>query len=166
MKPPSTNDTEQGNGGDDFLGDWGKHLVKDYGLSVEAAESLELEAAELYAHDTRDGWCCACEADQAFMEAEIAQHTARAVLEALKPANEILRSAWQISVREAEHSKTTNWESWLKQLANELRREHILMYPDEHKDGECSHTKFQELALEQLKAQLSPNTRAAGGENV
>lgn len=25
----------------------------------------------IYSHDTIDGWCCACDADQAFMEAEI-----------------------------------------------------------------------------------------------
>ena len=26
---------------------------------------------EVYLHKTVDGWCCACEADQAFMESEI-----------------------------------------------------------------------------------------------
>jgi hypothetical protein len=26
---------------------------------------------EVYGHKTVDGWCCACDADQAFMEAEI-----------------------------------------------------------------------------------------------
>jgi len=26
---------------------------------------------EIYAHKSADGWCCACEADQAFMQAEI-----------------------------------------------------------------------------------------------
>lgn len=51
---------------EEMLGDWGKHLVKEYGLSVKDAMSIELEAAELYAHDTRDGWCCACDADIAF----------------------------------------------------------------------------------------------------
>lgn len=50
----------------DFLGDWGKHLVKKYGLSTKDAMDLAFEAAELYAHDARNGWCCACDADIAF----------------------------------------------------------------------------------------------------
>lgn len=54
----------------EFLGDFGRHLVKDYGLTVEQAEDLEMEAAELYAHDTADNWCCACEADIAFLNGE------------------------------------------------------------------------------------------------
>lgn len=28
-------------------------------------------AAELYGHATLDGWCCGCDADQAFMESDI-----------------------------------------------------------------------------------------------
>ena len=51
---------------DEFLGTWGKHLVNEYGLSAEQASDIEQEGAELYAHKTREGWCCACEADMAF----------------------------------------------------------------------------------------------------
>jgi len=34
-------------------------------------EAVEQLAADEYGHNTLNGWCCACEADQAFMEAEI-----------------------------------------------------------------------------------------------
>lgn len=66
---------------DIHLGDWGKHLVKEYGLSAEQAEDLELEAAELYAHDTEDGWCCACEADIAFAKSTLLPLILRALPE-------------------------------------------------------------------------------------
>lgn len=87
LKQPKTINQSGGKDWSDFLGDWGKHLVKEYGLSTKAAMDLELEAAELYAHDTRDGWCCACEADIAFAldsikeEPEFTQLIDRAVIE-------------------------------------------------------------------------------------
>ena len=39
---------------------------------------------KVYAHNTVDGWCCACEADQAFMGAEIE----RAVAHLTNPTEE------------------------------------------------------------------------------
>ena len=43
--------------------------------ALEAARSKDPHKCEfgheVYSHKTVDGWCCACEADQAFMEAEI-----------------------------------------------------------------------------------------------
>lgn len=43
------------------------HLIDEPDFDV-AVEQL---AADEYGHETVNGWCCACEADQAFMEAEI-----------------------------------------------------------------------------------------------
>jgi hypothetical protein len=50
-------------------------------VTTRVKEALELARSkdphkcefghEVYSHNTVDGWCCACEADQAFMEAEI-----------------------------------------------------------------------------------------------
>lgn len=54
--------------------------IDDY-VTTRVKEALELARSkdphkcefghEVYSHNTVDGWCCACEADQAFMEAEI-----------------------------------------------------------------------------------------------
>lgn len=38
------------------------HLIDE----PEFDDAVEQLAANTYAHDTRDGWCCACEADIAF----------------------------------------------------------------------------------------------------
>ena len=55
---------------------------------LEKARSKDPHLCEfghkVYSHKTVDGWCCACEADQAFMEAEIEAR--------VKEAEELLRA--------------------------------------------------------------------------
>ena len=60
--------------------DWAEYNIEAY-VTTRVKEALELARSkdphkcefghEVYSHNTVDGWCCACEADQAFMEAEI-----------------------------------------------------------------------------------------------
>jgi len=51
--------------------------IDNYGTNEEARVDIrkliheERERAVAQAHKTADGWCCACGADQAFMQAEI-----------------------------------------------------------------------------------------------
>ena len=47
-----------------------KRLLKGWGvkLTQEQVEALALAAADVYAHGTEDGWCCACSADIAFAD--------------------------------------------------------------------------------------------------
>lgn len=46
--------------------------VKEALENARSKEPHKCESVhEVYSHNTADGWCCACEADQAFMEAEI-----------------------------------------------------------------------------------------------
>lgn len=42
-------------------------------------EAVEQLAADTYAHNSAEGWCCACEADQAFMESEILQQVTKGI---------------------------------------------------------------------------------------
>jgi hypothetical protein len=44
-------------------------LNKKWVSQSDLIDALELLAADIYAHDTEDGWCCACEIDIAFAEA-------------------------------------------------------------------------------------------------
>jgi len=48
------------------------HLIDE----PEFDEAVEQLAADEYGHTTIDDWCCACEADQAFMEDEIERRVA------------------------------------------------------------------------------------------
>lgn len=43
-----------------------KKIAKKYGLSPDKVEEIEQIFADIYAHPTRQGWCCACDADIAF----------------------------------------------------------------------------------------------------
>lgn len=47
-----------------------KHILKETGHSLpnEVVERLSQAAADVYAHGTEEGWCCACSADIAFAE--------------------------------------------------------------------------------------------------
>ena len=46
-----------------------KRILKRHKLSLpkDVIEELSQSAADVYAHNTEDGWCCACGADKAFM---------------------------------------------------------------------------------------------------
>jgi hypothetical protein len=44
-------------------------------LSDEKTTALESLIVEQFSHGTVDGWCCGCEADQAFMERKIEQRS-------------------------------------------------------------------------------------------
>lgn len=51
---------------------------------VEAARSKDPHVCEfgheVYSHKTADGWCCACEADQAWLNAEIERRVEQATI--------------------------------------------------------------------------------------
>ena len=62
-------------------------LIEAY-VTTRIKEAIELARSkdpnlceyghEVYSHNTVDGWCCACDADQAFMEAEIQERVKEA----------------------------------------------------------------------------------------
>ena len=63
--------------------DFAKKLITRYGLeqanaAVEKARSNDPNKCEfgheVYSHKTADGWCCACEADIAFLEQKIKEN--------------------------------------------------------------------------------------------
>lgn len=54
-------------------------------------------------------------------------------LDALREANSLLRSAYQIASREG---AKTNWELFRKALMKELMKEHKILYPLQEKQNE------------------------------
>ena len=101
--PPQDSQSELGNILDDLVNmkkparfhntDWAEYAIEAY-VTTRVKEAIELARSkdphkcefghEVYSHNTVDGWCCACEADQAFMEAEIEAR--------VKEAEELLRA--------------------------------------------------------------------------
>lgn len=56
----------------DFILDFLARHTKEAVEAARAREPLTCEYGhEVYSHKTADGWCCACEADRAFMEGRI-----------------------------------------------------------------------------------------------
>ena len=56
-------------------------------------DEVEQLAADEYGHVTADGWCCACDADMAFLEAELERRLSQRLIEQplakKRPANKL-----------------------------------------------------------------------------
>lgn len=59
--------------------------------------------------------------------AESAKPPADNVGQALKDANDICRSMYQIALREQANSSTTNWKGFIARLEESLKQQHIAM---------------------------------------
>lgn len=61
--------------------------------------------------------------------------TAQALYERLQEANQLLRSACHVAMRERDRPReTTNWKALHASLATELREQHRLMHPELYPD--------------------------------